>query len=238
MKIALVCGNHIPQSKGGSMVSAEAIAWRLGSNWDVELVCGRSEPTNPHAPFIVRQLSPFPYLSFHPEPGDSVDRQRGARALRRYFDRCSHFCAEQQYAVVDAQGPWCESASVVTVRFVYREYLDALARSGCEWSESDSWHKALLELEHRSISAATVKRYIAVSTKTQAELERHYGIKPSHVTVINNGVDVSTYSLSRRAQWRAHVRNVWSVAPEDVVLCYCGDNFIRKNLRVHGGAEG
>lgn len=232
IKIALVCANYLPNQLGGAMISTDALATRLSRSSSVDVVCGSSDADRHQSPYRIIQLTSLPYLSFHPESANNEKRHAAAVLFERYFNQCSQYLVEHPYSVIDAQGPWCETASIVTVRFVYPAYLDVLADNGYSVHHDDPWTSKLLEFERRTYKSSSVKHFIAVSTKAKVELEKYYDISGDSITVINNGVDTSRFGPSIVLKHRRKMRMKLNVTDQDLIVTYCGNNFIRKNLPV------
>ena len=232
MKLAFICGNYLPHQLGGSMISTEALATRLSRSCSVDIICGHSQRNNTECTYRIHQLSPFPYLSFHPESTNYEKRYFAAVALENYFNECSRYLAQHSYNIIDAQGPWCKAASIATVRFVYPEYLEVLAKYGHAIPNKDPWSTKLLELERRTYQSSAVRHFIAVSTKAKTELQKHYHISNESITVVNNGVDTKRFTTSTVAKYRKKIRSRLNVADHEILILYCGNNYIRKNLSV------
>lgn len=233
MKVALVCGNHAPKKYGGSTISAHALAGEMRSQCEPTIVCGDAHGDQHHVDSRrVVELGPFPYISFHPTGADRRMRLAASVRLIEFFKNATNYCRNSDFDIVDAQGPWCEASSVVTVRFVYLEYLRILRDSGYEILTGDPWSEALIDLERRTYTASSVRKFIAVSTKTRNELVGHYGISPSNIAIINNGYDPKVFSPGNRSKLRHVQRRSLGLGNETLLIGYCGNNLIRKNLRV------
>jgi glycosyltransferase involved in cell wall biosynthesis len=236
IRIALVCGNHSPRRFGGSTVSAQALLDCFATTCSVTLVCadahrdGSSQSTG-----SIVELGGFPYLSFHPSTVDSPSRLAASKRLREYFRTATNYVRGTEFDVVDVQGPWCENASVVTVRFVYLEYLKVLREYIHDVPAVDPWSETLIELERRTYLSSSVRRYIAVSTKTRDELSLQYNVPTKDIVVIRNGFDPSVFSIYIRHKQRPIARRALGLHDREYCIGYCGNSFIRKNL--HGFLE-
>ncbi len=231
MNVAYVCGNFWPDSLIGSMVSTDALARSLARRHSVDIICGDDGHYLGSRPYRILPVFKFPYLSFHPSDRDCGEREIAATRLQTYFEECSRFLRGKTYDVIDAQGPWCSAATIVTVRFVYIEYLELLAATEQVQFAEDPWSKTLCELEGRTYQALGVRNYIAVSEKAKEELCRHYAIPTEQVSVVNNGVDPQKFSLTIRKKYRQYARRQFGVSEKEFVIAYSGNNYVRKNLK-------
>ena len=231
MHIAFICGNYWCDRPNGSMVSTHNLASSLCSNNIVEVICGQCRGKELINGYKITELHGFPYLSFHPSENDFEERCRAASNLIAYFEKCSKRIMKTPFDIVDAQGPWCSCPTIVTVRFVLPAYLESLKRAGLLFTANDPWINAILECERKTYTAKTIKRYIAVSSKTKYELMYHYKVNQENVTVVNNGVDLKRFAATVRQLFRKNIRKKLQVSEDHVLIAFCGNNLIRKNIK-------
>jgi glycosyltransferase involved in cell wall biosynthesis len=71
-------------------------------------------------------------------------------------------------------------------------------------------------------------RFIAVSSRVAAELERIYAVPSSRIRVISNGIDLQRFN--RSADSRATIRRMFDIPPDAKLLLFVGHEFQRKGL--------
>lgn len=90
------------------------------------------------------------------------------------------------------------------------------------------YHRAVLALERRLF--ATTPEIVAIARAGKAEIERLYGVAPSRVTVVYNGVDLARFHPDNRARLGAAARGEAGVPADAWTLLFVGSGFARKGL--------
>jgi UDP-glucose:(heptosyl)LPS alpha-1,3-glucosyltransferase len=106
-----------------------------------------------------------------------------------------------------------------------RQSLPALARG---WSHLSLFDRVMLALERRVFCETPM--IIANSQRGQQEIADHYGIPPTRMLTIYNGVDADRFNAGVRRRFREAQRAAWRVSVADVVLLLVGSGFHRKGL--------
>lgn len=89
-------------------------------------------------------------------------------------------------------------------------------------------HPVLLFLERNLFR--NCKRIIAISRGGKEEIIRNYGVSPSKITVIYNGVDSEEFN-PQKAIFREEVRAKLGLSQDDKIILFVGSGFRRKGLR-------
>lgn len=97
-------------------------------------------------------------------------------------------------------------------------------------------HRALLDLERRTLTSSALVRVIANSRLVAQELEEHYGLGPDKVTVIHNAVNEGALGAWRGEEARQRARQELALSDEQPTLLFLGSGFERKGLAFAIGA--
>jgi UDP-glucose:(heptosyl)LPS alpha-1,3-glucosyltransferase len=107
----------------------------------------------------------------------------------------------------------------------HRAYLAAIDGG----SGRPLYHRLVLALERRLF--ASTPRIVAIARTGAAEIARWYGVPPSALTVVYNGVDLARFHPRNRATLRDDARGEAGLGPADLGLLFVGSGFARKGLR-------
>ena len=91
-------------------------------------------------------------------------------------------------------------------------------------------HRALLDLEQRTLAAPELRRVIAISRMVADELERYYHVPTEKIKVIYNAVDEADLAPARQSQVRRSKREELSLEQGRPVLLFLGSGWDRKGL--------
>jgi UDP-glucose:(heptosyl)LPS alpha-1,3-glucosyltransferase len=112
----------------------------------------------------------------------------------------------------------------------HRSYLARMEADGLRPRLRGPYHRAILHLEGRALSARGHRRVLAVSARVRDEVVADYRVPRERVTVIYNGVDLERFHPARRASLGPAARQALGV-PEDTRLCAAiGSGFRRKGF--------
>lgn len=90
------------------------------------------------------------------------------------------------------------------------------------------YHRVVLALETRVFHRT--KEIVAIARCGKREIEGLYGVNPTRVTVIYNGVDLERFHPDHAAAYGASARAEAGLAPTDPMLLFVGSGFERKGL--------
>jgi UDP-glucose:(heptosyl)LPS alpha-1,3-glucosyltransferase len=71
---------------------------------------------------------------------------------------------------------------------------------------------------------------IAISKKVKAEIERHYAVDPSKVSVVYHGVDLEKFSPAVAPRWRSPIRCELGLTGDDFAVLFVGGDYRGKGL--------
>jgi UDP-glucose:(heptosyl)LPS alpha-1,3-glucosyltransferase len=106
-----------------------------------------------------------------------------------------------------------------------RRSLPALARG---WSHLNPFDRVLLALECRVLCETPM--IVTNAQRGRHEITSHYGVPPTRLQTVYNGVDTARFNAGVRHRFREKQRAAWGVSADDVVLLYVGAGFHRKGL--------
>jgi UDP-glucose:(heptosyl)LPS alpha-1,3-glucosyltransferase len=106
-----------------------------------------------------------------------------------------------------------------------RRSLPALARG---WSHLSLFDRVTLALERRVLSGTPM--IVTIAQRGQHDIRHHYGVPPTRMLTIYNGVDTDRFNADVRHRFRETQRAAWGVSADDVVLLSVGSGFHRKGL--------
>ncbi|BEQ15197.1 glycosyltransferase family 4 protein [Desulfoferula mesophila] len=91
-------------------------------------------------------------------------------------------------------------------------------------------HRALLELERRTLNAPELRWVIAISRMVAEELQRYYQVPPDKIKVIYNAVDEADLAPAREVRTRRAKREELGLGKDRPVLLFLGSGWERKGL--------
>ncbi len=103
--------------------------------------------------------------------------------------------------------------------------LPALARG---WSYFSLFDRVTLGLERRVLRETPM--IVANAQRGQREITLHYGIPPTRMLTIYNGVDADRFNVAVRRRFREEQRAAWGVSADDVLWLSVGSGFHRKGV--------
>ena len=98
------------------------------------------------------------------------------------------------------------------------------------WQIWSLYHRSALALEKRLYDDSNSKKIIAVSEWVKADIIAQYSVPPEKIEVLYNGVDLTRFHPSRRAEQRDRVRTRWSIPGDCPLVLFVGSGFRRKGL--------
>ena len=115
---------------------------------------------------------------------------------------------------------------------IYRYWLRVKERNRLKmWMNFCSLrHLAILWVEKQIFAAGNSRRLIANSQLCKDHAIQYYGVDPSQITVIRNGVDFDRFNLGVRFAYRERLRQRYEIGESDVVILFVAMNFRRKGL--------
>ncbi len=108
------------------------------------------------------------------------------------------------------------------LRAAFAEHLEARSHQGGRWlgrlsALLNPRANALLRLEQQTAADAGVKQFVAISPLVATQLQHHFGLGPTRVTMIPNGADLPEISQRERHAMRRTIREAFHV-PENAVV--------------------
>ncbi|MCB2226313.1 MAG: glycosyltransferase family 4 protein [Desulfarculaceae bacterium] len=91
-------------------------------------------------------------------------------------------------------------------------------------------HRALLDLERRTLAAPQLRWVIAISRMVAQELQRFYQVPENKLRVIYNAVDEAELAPAREAAFREQARTELGLEPGRPALLFLGSGWERKGL--------
>ena len=98
------------------------------------------------------------------------------------------------------------------------------------WYQLSAYHRTVLAIEKRQLSPSGSWKIIAVCEQTRREMIDAYGIDPSRVEVIHNGVDHKRFNTARRQECVKRIRAEFGIPGDARVVLFVGTGFRRKGL--------
>ena len=129
----------------------------------------------------------------------------------------------RKHDIVHAQGLCGLRHTVATAHFVQPAWHAARA----EFCGSTTWKQRIAQwliapLERRALVGRGVRRVIAVSGRTAADIRQHYG-RTRGVSIIHHGVDAETFHPGLRAQCRPGLLKQLGLAEDAVLALFAGN---------------
>jgi UDP-glucose:(heptosyl)LPS alpha-1,3-glucosyltransferase len=106
----------------------------------------------------------------------------------------------------------------------HRAYLASEARPRAR----GLYHRIVLALERRVF--ARTPRIVAIAEAGRREIEALYGVAPSRLAVVYNGVDLERFHPKNRARYRGIVRDETGIPSGAFTVLFVGSGFARKGL--------
>ncbi len=98
------------------------------------------------------------------------------------------------------------------------------------WYRISPYHRSVLMVEKRQMSAAGSRKIIAVCQQVKQEIMDTYHVPDSKVVVVHNGVDHERFNPRRRAREGRHIRGELGIPADRPVVLFVGTGFRRKGL--------
>ena len=90
------------------------------------------------------------------------------------------------------------------------------------------YHRAVLAVERRVFQET--RAIVAIARKGKEEIERLYGVAPTRVTTVYNGVDLVRFHPDNRGRHREAARTEAAIPHDAFTALYVGSGFARKGL--------
>lgn len=94
------------------------------------------------------------------------------------------------------------------------------------------YHHYILAAERQLFQSPTLRAVICNSQMVRREIIHHFGTAEEKLHVIYSGVDIEQFHPSLRSQFRAEIRQRWSIPPEALLLLCVGSGFQRKGVPI------
>jgi UDP-glucose:(heptosyl)LPS alpha-1,3-glucosyltransferase len=92
------------------------------------------------------------------------------------------------------------------------------------------YHWLILCLENDIFKHCRYKKIIAISDMVKRNIIQNYGVPPSDIEVIYNGVDIKKFHPDNRMKYRSETRQKHGLADSDFVVLFMGSGFERKGV--------
>ena len=218
MKIALVA--HHARPTGGQDRYILELARQLAPRHEVHIIAVRAEGLEGSGVTVHELgLADRPVLALEP----------------RFARRAAAVVSGRRFDIVHVVGGSFPGASVITAQYCQPAWRIARDRYRVrEESFAAAWYHKLVAIqaiayERRAYAHPALRAVIAVSRSTAADLEVQYGVQPSSVTVIHNGVDPDVFDRTRYPDARAWLRRELRLAAEAPIALLIG-TYARKGL--------
>ncbi|MGH7301971.1 MAG: glycosyltransferase family 4 protein [Candidatus Rokuibacteriota bacterium] len=90
------------------------------------------------------------------------------------------------------------------------------------------YHRIVLALERRVFARTAC--VVAIAEAGRREIEALYGVAPSRLSVVYNGVDLDRFHPKHRARYRDAARSEVAIPPSAFTVLFVGSGFARKGL--------
>ena len=98
------------------------------------------------------------------------------------------------------------------------------------WKRWRPKHRMLLALERAVLAPGSARLFVANSRMVRDDVCGRYGLDPTQVEVVHNGVDLDRFSPDKREREGATVRGALGIPPDVPVVLFLGTGFARKGL--------
>jgi UDP-glucose:(heptosyl)LPS alpha-1,3-glucosyltransferase len=95
---------------------------------------------------------------------------------------------------------------------------------------SNPYHWLILYLERSIFKQHRYKKIIAISELVKTNIIENYGVTPSDIEVIYNGVDIDKFHPANKNKYRAEIRQKHGLKDSDFVVLFMGSGFERKGV--------
>jgi len=92
------------------------------------------------------------------------------------------------------------------------------------------YHWLILVLERSIFRQHRYRRIIAISEMVKNNIVEHYGVTPSDIEVVYNGVDLEKFHPSNKNKYRTEIRQKHGLKNSDFVVLFMGSGFKRKGV--------
>jgi len=92
-------------------------------------------------------------------------------------------------------------------------------------------HWFILGLERFIFKYRRFKTVIAISEMVKRNIMDNYGVPPSLIRVVYNGVDIERFNPQNRDRFRDEIRGIYGIGGREFVILFVGSDFKRKGLR-------
>ncbi len=209
---------HEVHRRGGQERAAAEVLTRLAPALELTVVSRVCElPGTPHR--HVRVAVPR---------GPSVVRNA------RFATRAARAAAASGARLVQSIGAAIREADVITAQFCQAAFTARFGGLRGGGAVRRLWQRAVQSRfvadERQAYGASRLREVIAVSSGVARELQQHYGVPASRLTVIPNGVDRGTFHPVDAAT-RAARREALGLPQDRCLALFVGGDWERKGLR-------
>jgi UDP-glucose:(heptosyl)LPS alpha-1,3-glucosyltransferase len=217
MKIAVIQKKFSPHRGGAEQYAVNLVMALMRQGHEVTVLAHQWDKTIPHGPKfqyvpVIHGPSFLQTLSFvrNTQKILSKDRYHIVHSLSRSFP-------QDVYRMGDG---------------IYRYWLQVKEPNRLKrWINFCSLrHLAVLWVEKQIFATGNSRRIIANSQLCKDHAIQYYGVAPSQITVIRNGVDFERFNTGVRLAYRERLRKRYDIAEGDVVILFVAMNFRRKGL--------
>ena len=92
------------------------------------------------------------------------------------------------------------------------------------------YHWLILTIERSIFKNHRYKKIIAISEMVKKDIMENYGVSPTDIEVVYNGVDTKKYHPENRLKFRTEIREKHGFADEDFLVLFVGSGFERKGV--------
>jgi UDP-glucose:(heptosyl)LPS alpha-1,3-glucosyltransferase len=92
------------------------------------------------------------------------------------------------------------------------------------------YHRLILGLERKIFKGRRYRKIIAISEMVKRNIIDNYGVQPSDIEVIYNGVDTDKFSPDNKVKYRNEIRRKHGLTDHDFVVLFVGSGFERKGV--------
>ena len=92
------------------------------------------------------------------------------------------------------------------------------------------FHREMLKIEEAIFSSGNYKKIVAISEMVKKDIQNHYGVPDSDISVIYNGVELKKFRPENRDIYARSIRKKYVIPENAVVILTVGSGFERKGL--------
>ncbi len=211
MRIAFFVPTCTTENSHGRYVTE--LAKRLGSSNDVTVYAGAFGSSLES--LVRRRLLPVP------------NRPAVVR-LATLWSAAAVLARRSRFDIVHAQGADAAIGDVVTAHCC-NAAMRSTAVPGTTLARRLNYAIGVAA-ERYCMRRRSARRVIAVSERVKGEIERHYGVGGTKVTVVPLGVDAEAFHPRNRTTLRRAARAGLRLAPDDFVVAFMGGDYRLKGL--------